>query len=350
MNLRRLVLLLLVCVAPAVPAADVSDLYVGEAPVADQSRAEREEALETALGEVLVRITGDPDIARREAAADLLARAPDWVQRYGYQQDDDGNLRLQAKFDSGAVERALREAGLPVWGRERPRTLVLLAVEGEADILSSHAADELADAMLETARRRGVPLVFPARDGAERRQLREADIRYGNLDATGEAAQKYDASHVLVGRVGRVDGGWRGQWTLSQRGETVSEWTGGAADRERLFADATRRLADTYARRFAVYGGARADTVVAVAVDGVGALEEYARIGRYLRELTSVETAIPVLVDREAVVFRVQINGDPGVLERSIALAGWLDENELARNLAGLYAAGGHALGYRLGS
>lgn len=402
MNLRRFVFSLLVLLAaPAAPAADIDDLYVGEAPVADQSAEARAEALEEALGQVLVRASGDPDILEREAAADLLSYTSNWVLSYGYEEveKEEGKegreegrlgeagsggetaggrldagsvavgeetvpgeaaeenpvpegkeLRLRARFDGTAVERALRRRGLPVWGSERPRTLVLLVIEGEADIVSRRQADEVAEAMRETARRRGVPLVFPERGGTERRTLRAADIRYGDLSQTRAAVRDYRASHVLVGRVERIGAGWRGEWTLSHRGETVAEWNTGAAGREEVLTAGTRRLADNYARRFAVYGGAGADTVIAVAVDGVAAVEDYVRVGQYLRELTSVKTAIPVLIDREAVVFRVQLSGDPRTLTRGIGLAEWLHEDELARNLAALYAAGGRALGYRLGS
>lgn len=384
----------------AVPAANLDDLYVGEVPIADQSAEARAEALEAALGQVLVRVTGDPAILEREHAAELPGHASDWVQSYGYavagkeapaderageadaasetvaggragktdavaptdgaaageaaegegDEDEEPGLLLRARFDNAAVERALRRAGLPVWGRERPRTLMFLVIEDEADIVSAQTAEELAAAMRETAERRGVPLVFPERDGTERREVRAADIRYGKPEGTLVAAQDYRASHVLVGRVEQVGGAWRGEWTLSHRGETMAEWKGAAAERDRVLSDAASRLADIYARRFAVYGGVEADTVVAVAVDGVASIEDYARIRRYLRGLTSVETAIPVLVNREAVVFRVQLRGDAHTLARGIELADWLHEDELARNLAGLYAVAGRALGYRIGS
>ncbi|MES1943454.1 hypothetical protein PC39_05050 [Salinisphaera sp. PC39] len=357
MNLRRFLSVLLLALFPAaLPAADVDDLYVGEAVVADQSAEARETGLREALGRVLVRVTGDPGILRRDEAEAMLARASAWVQRYGYEtaetaatSDDVPETTLRARFDGNAVARALREAGLPVWGRERPRTLVLLLVEGEADIVPARADDLLAD-MRAAAERRGIPLVFPERGGSERRQLRAADLRYGDLSAVNDVAQRYGASHILVGRLERVGGAWRGEWTLNRRGETVSEWSDSAGGRDALLAAAAGRLADSYARRFAVYGGAAADTVVTVAVDGVDAVAAYARIDRYLRGLTAVQTVNPVLVDREAVVFRVQISGEPDVLARSIELAGWLTQDELARNLAGLYAAGGNALGYRLGS
>lgn len=377
--------------APAAPAADLDDLYVGEVPVANQSVDARTHALETALGQVLVRVTGDADILQRQDAAGLLSRALDWVQSYGYEKVEKEEaadeidtveaivlpdeiaaiggvaaedaaaietqavvektqLVLRARFDAAAVEHALRNAGLPIWGRERPRTLVFLAIEDEADIVSSETAEDMAGAMIDTAESRGVPLAFPERSGAERGEVRAADIRYGKLEGALAEARHYDVSHVLIGRVRRVGDAWRGEWTLSHRGETVAEWSGAAGEREQILSGATQRLADTYARRFAVYGGAEADTVVAVAVDGVTAVEDYVRIGRYLRGLTSVETAIPVLVDREAVVFRVQLSGDARVLARGIELADWLHEDELARNLAGLYASADNALGYRIGS
>ncbi|MFA5938494.1 MAG: DUF2066 domain-containing protein [Sinimarinibacterium sp.] len=87
--------------------------YEARVAVADQSPALRETALREALRTVIVRVSGDD---AEFAASDLLGRAQQLVQRYGYEREPDGSLVLVAGFDGRALESRLKALGLPVWG------------------------------------------------------------------------------------------------------------------------------------------------------------------------------------------------------------------------------------------
>lgn len=87
--------------------------YEARVPVADQSPALRDEALREALRQVINRISGD---GAEFTAAELLGRAQQLVQRYGYEREPDGSLALVAGFDGRALESRLKGLGLPVWG------------------------------------------------------------------------------------------------------------------------------------------------------------------------------------------------------------------------------------------
>src|SRR3546814_19791495 len=65
------------------------------------------------LAQVIERVSGPGSSANAGA---VLVRAPQLVQRYGFDQDDGGALQLVASFDRNAVDSQLRAAGLPVWG------------------------------------------------------------------------------------------------------------------------------------------------------------------------------------------------------------------------------------------
>ena len=60
----------------------------------------------------------------RPALGAALNNPRQYVQRFGFTADN----VLQVGFDSVSVDRLLPDAGLPIWGRERPATLVLLSV------------------------------------------------------------------------------------------------------------------------------------------------------------------------------------------------------------------------------
>ncbi|WP_028008952.1 DUF2066 domain-containing protein [Solimonas flava] len=118
-RLARLLLpTLLLAAALAAPVAaqtgPAADPYEGRATVADQSAASRDRGLRSALAEVVDRVSGPGSASG--AAAPLLARAGQFVQRYAYVTDAGAGLQLVARFDQNAVDGQLRALGLPVWG------------------------------------------------------------------------------------------------------------------------------------------------------------------------------------------------------------------------------------------
>jgi hypothetical protein len=94
-------------------------LYTGQVPVASQGDAERAEALKSALGQVVMRVSGDSGALAKPQVAKAVAQAERYVQQYQYQQDvvNDGGqaqvrLTLVAQFDRDAVDQMLRGLGL----------------------------------------------------------------------------------------------------------------------------------------------------------------------------------------------------------------------------------------------
>jgi len=100
--------------------AGAGGLYTGQVAVASQSDAERAEALKSALGDVVVRVSGDKGVLARPEIAKAIADAERYVQQFSYQQDivteagqTQVRLTLVAHFDRDAVDRLLRNAGSP---------------------------------------------------------------------------------------------------------------------------------------------------------------------------------------------------------------------------------------------
>src|SRR6185369_309276 len=93
-------------------------LYTGQVPVVSQSDADRAEALKSALGEVVVRVSGDKGVLARPDIAKAIADAERYVQQFSYQQEvvteagqPQVRLILVAHFDRDAVDRLLRNPG-----------------------------------------------------------------------------------------------------------------------------------------------------------------------------------------------------------------------------------------------
>lgn len=294
--------LLSACLGAAASAATVPDLYEETIPVGSS----RDAAFVEALKNVAVRVSGRRDApVRLEGKA--LANPRQYVQRFGFTAD---NL-LQVGFDSVSVDQMLTDAGLPVWGRERPLTLVLLNIatgSGTSYLLDSAANSPVRDIVVRTAAQRGLPIIWP--DPAQ--GLPQTG---GDAASLMQTAAGYGANAALVGTA-RSDGagGWSVQWQLASPDANTS--TNGSIE------DGVHLAADAFARIYSA-SGTTLDSVI-VQVSDINDLAAYANTLNYLEGLTLVRGVSVEQVTGSTMRFRVAVRGDAATLRRALSLDGRL--------------------------
>jgi hypothetical protein len=339
MRNATLALLALLMLLPAVPlqAALVRDLYEVRVPVSDQSPAELKRAARAGLAEVLVRIAGRTDAARQPGVAELLANADRYVEQYRFEQVAppaepvaDGaapavasapSLQALLRFARPPLEQQLRKAGLPVWGENRPTLLVWLAVDenGSRQLVNEASHPALVQALREQARRRGLVVSFPLLDLDDLAAV-TADMAWQmDMARLGQAAARYRADGLLVGRLGALPGGrWVGSWNLSAEDLRLSVDGEGAGLPEYL-APGIDRIADALASRYAVAPEAGAGVVTLWLTD-VRSFADYSRVLQYLSRVSQIKAVVPLQVAPGEMLLRLEIDGTPAQLERALAL------------------------------
>ncbi len=300
--------------APAAHGSGDPGMYAAEVPVED----DREAAFRSALGEVLVKVTGRRNAASDPGMAPLLESASRYVQQFRNPTPD----TLWVSFDGRALENALIELGQPLWGRDRPATLVWLAVDaggGRRFVVPAEpetAAEEQMKARMEAAAdRRGLPLVFPLMDGEDRSQASFADVWGGFDEAIAAASARYGTEAVLVGRLSAADPA-RGRWVLYTLDGT-ERWVAGAAE-------SVDRVADTFATRLAVVASGSA-SVVEVQVRDVASVEQYGRVVTFLEGLTAVQAMELERMEGNTLFFRASLRGDRPAFDQAVRLGGVLE-------------------------
>jgi hypothetical protein len=329
-SLSVLVLAVAATLACAPVRADrVEGLYEAEVPVADE---DREAAFAAALSEVLVRLTGRRDAASRPEAGALLANAAAYAQQFRQPAPD----RLWVAFDGATLESEAARLGLPIWGADRPLTLLWVAMDaggGRRFVVASGAEQrreaELRDALEAAAEQRGIPVMFPLMDAEDRARASFAEVWGGFEDSIREASRRYGADAILVGRLSAEDPGF-GRWTLLEN-NGAQRWTGSAAE-------SIGRVADLFAGRFAVVSSGES-RAVQVEVRGLASVDDYARVTQFLGRLTAVQSLSLERLDGDAATFRLDLQGSTQALAESIALGRLLE-----RDLAGA----GAELSYRV--
>lgn len=214
-------------------AAPLSDLYKVREPVASQQPEEREEAMRKALDTLVLRLTGEP-LSSDKAVAQLREDPQQLVSRYAYE----GNAVI-VSFDPTTTERALRTAGLSLWGADRPSILTWWLTESAEGSQLVGDAQESAAALQAAAQHRGLPMRLPLADLSE--QLAATADAVSSIDPQGlrEISDRYDADGLLAVLAKQSDENWEASWRLwlgdkQSQGKASGESRAAVADKVML--------------------------------------------------------------------------------------------------------------------
>lgn len=360
------VLCIWVGVPGVVRAVDMEGLYETEVRVFGQSAMERQEALRTALGEVVVKVTGQRTAPATPGLAGAFKRVDQLVQQYRYRPLAESRLMplpavpvpppsrpavrkpggisqppsppiaspaareqaLWVSFDSEAVNKVLRQAGLPLWGRARPAMLVVLAVEEPSNryILLADSGAESQTIFETRGWWRGIPIVLPQRAEAEG-GLRFLEAWNNSQEAVLRAAAQEHGDAALVGRATYQGSGqrtgWQVRWTLFQAHEEPMQWesAGDASSMRSVLEAGIDGAADVLGKRFAHLLSDKASNIVLITVTDIVTLDHYAKVMNYFQSLDEVAEVDVRQMHGNSVTFRIAARSSTETLVRTIALS-----------------------------
>jgi len=323
-----------------VSAASFDELYtVSVEPDPGLSgEQQRIDAIRRGMTELLTRITG-----RRRSPADpnIAALVRNATNYYNAYSPLAGEIRIS--FLRSQVNDALTQLNEPIWGDERPLTLVWLAVDfGDGqrselggianaagfrpDQLDSQTSepldadsqdlfDTLVEEFLDVADERGLPLVLPRLDMQDRQLVRFADVWGGFDPFVSRAAERYDADAILIARLGLADSATELRWIL-RRGDLLEDF---ASSDLRSGID---RLADQFASEFTISGDMRETWLT---IRNIRTWPDFGRVDEYLRSVSVVDDVfIRSWSTNGELLLRVDARGDQSQLRQILALGGTL--------------------------
>jgi len=315
---------LLVAAAP-VGAVEVKGLYEAEVPVADRSAPARHAALAAALGEVLLKVSGDSVVL---GDATLTAEADRLIQEYRYREqppvaDTPPQLALWVQFDPAAVDQRLRSNGIPIWGAVRPLTLAWIAVDrgGQRTLIGANDGGDTMRAALEwESARWSLPLRLPLLDLSDRSRVDVTDIWGGFFQSVLEVSHRYEPQSVLIGRVHRVGSlRWRARWDLLL-GEEHWQWEAEGDRPDVLVADGVGGSAQRLAQHFALSLASQGSERLRLSVSAVHDLGGFYRLLDYLGALHGVKGVQLEALNGDTAVLRLDIDGAAEAIVQTLAL------------------------------
>jgi len=329
-----LALILLMGYVTLATASQVTGLYSAEVSVDGQSAEQRTDGIRRAFAQMLIKVTGNRNVARRPELQQDIGQAPRYVQQFRYRLGagqsptaEEAARLLTVQFDAAAVQRLLRERRLPVWGENRPSGLVWLGIEsqGQRRVMRPEVDTGLLSAMAAAAEKRGIPLILPLMDLEDQSGVRVADL-WGDFEQNiRRASQRYMPDLIVTGRMTQLSGRlWRVAWRL-YHGDRVSSWTDEGADPAALAHEGVQHVSDLLADRYAPVGGEANLSRIRLRVTGVTELAQYVGVGHFLQSQSSVERADMVVVEPDAITYELRVRGGIQVLEQGLALGSLIE-------------------------
>lgn len=306
----------------SVHAETVTGLYqVREALVSQESDV-RDAGLQQAFFTLMQRLTGQTDAAKSSQLAKFQADPQPLISRYGYE----GNT-LVVNFDPASVQSALRKAGLPIWGSNRPVVLAWWHID---DLDGSRLVSDgqpNAPKLYAAAQHYGIPARLPLGDLTEQLMLDDA---LGNNEAIRNSAERYTADAVVIVEQ-QLDGdSLVAHWQLWV-GDERQQGQVSASSQALLARDVFAQVSQHLAARFAIKPGQ--GELLSLRIDGVN-LERFVLVERLLEPFDAK------LLGMNKNYAQWQVRSTPEQLRAQLALA------HLHEQTAPVTEAGGSAAEY----
>jgi hypothetical protein len=173
-------------------------------------------------------------------------------------------------------------------------------------------------------------------DVEDRTRVSASDVWGEFSDPILAASGRYGTSFVAIGRLYRdATGSWVGRWSLYGDLKNVS-WQTSAQQVDDVLTQGIRELSTRMAREYAglpvVVAGSEGFTL---RVEGIQDMAGYARVDSYLKRVSGVRNVQLVVVEPNAVVFRLRLEFEPPRIIHSLASEGVLAPVETLNPSAG---------------
>ncbi len=304
-------------------AGEVYGLY--NASVESEAASATPEAVQAALEQVLVKLTGRRDVRTINKIDSVFEKAESYVQQYQKQEDaagaEQGVAMLNVEFDPATLDQALRERDIPVWGRMRPVTVLWLAMEqaGERQLLGADAP-VFSGVAAKQAGERGIPVVLPLMDLEDASSIDPSDIWGGFGEPVIQASKRYRADATLTGILEEAQAGyWDSRWSL-YLGDERNSWAFRAQHPEQLVANAIDRLADFLQTRFTLKVESNKKVEMEITVQGVSNAHQYTSVQQYLESIDEISQVEVVSVAADVVIYRIVVLGGAPTVNRVVSL------------------------------
>ncbi len=310
----------------AVTASERLRLDESMVKITDRTTQAQNAALQQALSDVILKNSGSESALVDPTVSTAIANPTSYIRQFGY-QDIDGQQYLQASFDLDKVIKLLRKAHLPVWGKQRPLTLIWLAQQeqGEFNILNDASSTQIRSDIRAFGQSRGMPLILPVMDLDDSMSVSANDVRGMFTEQVATASQRYSTDYFLIVAMEPVGERVNFDMKLFPAGNSedlyqpLTQYSGVADNQESAMEQVLSKISEFYAQRYAVAdtGESLAKTLTFIDLNNRKQLVD---IEKFLDQLSAVKSVSLIQLKGATATFSLELFGTESDLLRLLNL------------------------------
>jgi hypothetical protein len=335
-------LLLMLLLSSSTFTEEVDDLYASLVPIPDQTAASRQQGIIDALGNVLVKLTGNSEVAQLAVVQSALQNANLYVDAISFEAlpvkfliyGNAGyfNTGLRVNFSRSAIDNLIRNSQLSVLPSNRPKLLFwivrddiedgrrfLVGDDGDFPLLEfdNQVIEDLSIVM----KNRGIPYLFPILDLEDQIKL-SVDEAWGlRSEKIQVASERYSADAWVAIRFYRASTGKiRGAWRYQGIGQ--SHFDDFSMEPETSFVrPVIDELLDGLVAEYS-YIPKQTKTKQVVRISDVQSLDDYKNIREHLIRLELVTSIDLVSIEQDEIHFAISTEGSSDLLHTALIRSG----------------------------
>lgn len=327
MVLKRILIFCLLFCSSLSQAVQVSNLYsaVVNVPASLGDQALLNKAFSNAIDEVLARISGQ----QASLSSDLLNKAhtsaASWVAQHSVKDVASGGdavKEVSVTFYKESIDGFLVEAGLPVWGSNRPSILVWLMEEqsGQRRMFGANQPSQVLSDFFDNAKKFGLPVYAPLVDETDRKALDIASSWGFFEEDIKRASTRYQTDVIAAVRLSEYRGAYVAESILLAPNQSSRLLSSTKPTRNAAMADILVQLSALLSERYAAVKMAVPNQMV-VKVDGIRDYDAMTSLRKYLTSIDVVRDIQLNTINNGEVEFGISIDGSQEKFQNSVALS-----------------------------
>ncbi len=280
-----------------------SELNVFTVPITEQSRANIHSDLGKAFLGVLIKISGNEDIASVKGVKEALPNVEKFVQQYSY--TDTG---LEVIFNTTKLTAFLGQLGQPIWNNPRPNTLLWITTSSGALPMSESTLPALTSAFKASAEQRGIQLIFPQINSLESSDTKDLLKIAENYQCpallSGELTEQSDQTVVI-------------KWSFIWNGQTW-QWQDAGVSASASITAGVNKIADLMAKQLASNPDLQAVHNTWLAIMDISSLESYQNMLQELYKLNLIVAISTKEVGSQGVLLQITTHADSDALKSAL--------------------------------
>ncbi len=298
------------------------DLYRAEILISKDANS-LDSSFKTALKQVLIKVSGNPEVASVPSIVKELSNATKYVQSYRFNNVDDGHETLFVKFSVNGVNKILSESGQGMWLGYRPSLVTWVVLQSEIDpaYYQTPSSNAKLSKLLEgKAQAYGLSTILPIWDIQDLKILKPEQVWFDDFQdilKASERYQTYSEQPILIGTVtGSKVGSWQGRWILLE-GRDIKSWQFKTENIEEMINHAFAKVLSYIANNNAALIENNSLTEkVHLKVSGVINSDKLTSITKFLKNISVIIDTQIAGINQDQTDFNITaIGGMPSILE-----------------------------------